>query len=206
MWVFFILVIIFIAIINSTAKIEINEKIIYTYKKIKNLEYKICIKLFKRIKLFTFKIRADKFIGKNNKIIKGGYRDLIKILKYIFKNDKIKKEKIYLNLKIGTEDAALTSYIVATLYTIISLFIAKQIDKISRNNYRYEIIPLYINKNELKLSINCIVSIKLVHIINVIYVLKRKDDEKNGRTSNRRAYDNSNEQHKRYGRCKHNYR
>jgi len=206
MWIFFALTILFILITNSTVRIEINEKLIDSYEKLKNLKYRISLELFNKINVISFKITKDKIIGKDNKIIKGGYIDLKKILKYIFNKEKIKIEKLKLDLKLGTEDAALTSYIVVIISTIISTLIAKKVDKFSYNKYKYGIIPLYENKNIIKLSINCIISIKLVHIIYMIYVLKRKDDEKYGRTSNRRTYDNGNEQYKRYGRCRYNYR
>ena len=205
MWIFLFLIIFIILIITSTVKIEINEKLIDSYKKIKELKYLVSIKLLNKIKIISFRITNDK-IGKSNKIINGGYKDAIRILKDVFSKKKIKVEKLKLNLKLGTENSALTSYIIAFISSIISIFLARQIEDFSKNKYEYNIIPLYIDKNELKLSINCIISIKLVHIIYMIYVLMRKDDEKYGRTSNRRTYDNSHEQHKRYGRCRHNYR
>jgi len=205
MWVFFILIIFLIIIISSTVKIKIDEKLLDSYKKIRDLNYIISINLFNKIKIISFKITNDK-IGKSNRIIKSGYKEVFKVLRRIFKTRIIKLEKLNINLKLGTEDVEITSYIVTSISVILSQFLAKQIDNFSNENYRYQIVPLYINKNALKLSINCIASIKLVHIIYMIYVLKRKDDENNGRTSNRRSYDNSNEQHKRYGRCKYNYR
>lgn len=204
MWIFLFFVI-FVLIISSTVKIEINEKIIDSYKKLKELKYLISIKLFNKIKLISFKISNDR-IGKSSKIIKRGYRDVIRILKDVFRSKRIKVEKLKLNIKLGTENSALTSYTVAVISSIISIFLAKEIEEFSHDKYQYQIVPLYTDKNELKLSINCIISIKLVHIIYMIYVLMRKDDGKYGRTSNRRTYDNSHEQHKRYGRCRHNYR
>lgn len=204
MWIFLFFVI-FVLIISSTVKIEINEKLIDSYKKLKELKYLISIKPFNKINLISFKISNDR-IGKSSKIIKRGYRDIIRIIKDVFRSKRIKVENLRLNIKLGTEDAALTSYIVVIISSIISIFLAKEIEEFSHDKYEYQIVPVYADKNILKLSINCIISIKLVHIIYMIYVLMRKDDEKYGRTSNRRTYDNSYEQHKRYGRCRHNYR
>jgi len=205
MWIFLFFIIFIIVISTSTIKIEINEKIIDSYKKFKNLKYVVSIKAFNKVKIFSFKITQEK-IGKSNRIIKIGYKEILRILRYIFKTEKIKIEKFKLNLRLGTENSILTSYIVASISSIISILLARRIDDFSNDKYEYQIIPEYIDKNVLKLSINCIISIKLVHIIYMIYVLKRKDDVKYGGTSNRRFDDNSNEQHKRYGRCKYNYR
>jgi len=205
MWIFLFLIIVIVLIINSTVKVQINEKVIDSYKKVKELKYLVSIKIFNKINIISFKITNDK-IGKNNKIINKGYRDILRILKDIFSTNKIKIEKLKLNLKLGTEDSMITSYLIAIISTVISIFIARQVDDFSNDKYEYQIIPLYTDKNILKLSINCIISIKLVHIIYMVYVLMRKDGEKYGRTSNRRTYDNGYEQHKRYGRCKYNYR
>jgi len=205
MWIFLILIIIFFIIIYSTVKIEINEKSIDSYSKLRNLEYIISINLFNKIKLISFKIANSK-IDKKSKISKKAFRNRNGLFKFIFKKNIIKIEKLKLDLKVGTEDAIFTSYIVSIISIIISTLIAKKVYNFSEEKYKYLVTPLYIQRNAFNLSINCIISIKLVHIIYMIYVLNRKDDEKYGRTSNRRSYDNGDEQHKRYGRCRYNYR
>ena len=37
-----------------------------------------------------------------------------------------------------------------------------------------------------KIDLNCIFSLKMIHIINIMWLILRKRDDKNGRTSNRR--------------------
>ena len=70
--------------------------------------------------------------------------------------------------------------------------------------YNYVIKPLQTDRFYLKLSINCIIRIKIANIINMI--IKNRSEEKNERTSNRSFNGNYHEQYTRYGRCKHYYR
>ena len=67
-------------------------------------------------------------------------------------------------------------------------------------NCFYDIKPIYKDKNLYEISLNCIIEVKMVHIINMIYkIVKKRRSDKNERTSNRRAYDNSDEQFAKYG-------
>lgn len=52
-------------------------------------------------------------------------------------------------------------------------------------------MPMYRFGNSINLSLNCIINVKMVHIIYVIYILLKKGMIKNERTSNRGAYDYS---------------
>lgn len=115
-----------------------------------------------------------------------------KLAKIIFKNLKIEILKFKMNLQIGLENVIITSSLITIISVIVPIILRltnKYIKNI--NNYRYEILPIYGNKNALKLDLNCIINLKLVHIINIIYIIvkmKRRSD-KNERTSNRRSYD-----------------
>jgi len=51
--------------------------------------------------------------------------------------------------------------------------------------------PLYNLGNSIKFNLNCIISVKVVHIIYVIYILLKKRRASNERASNRRSYDYS---------------
>lgn len=59
------------------------------------------------------------------------------------------------------------------------------------NKTEFRIIPLYNFGNSIKFNLNCIISVKIVHIIYVIYILLKTRRRKNERTSNRRSYDYS---------------
>ena len=115
-----------------------------------------------------------------------------KLAKIIFKNLKIEILKFKMNLQIGLENVIITSSLITIISVIVPIILRltnKYIKNI--NNYRYKILPIYGNKNVLKLDLDCIINLKLVHIINIIYIIvkmKRRSD-KNERTSNRRSYD-----------------
>lgn len=101
-------------------------------------------------------------------------------------------KKINLYMDIGTENATLTSLIVPTISTIVAMILHKKIKRFE--NQTFIMNPIYQNRNLVNLSVSGIFEIKLSHIINIIYILNRK--EKKGvkeyeRTSNRRSYDYS---------------
>ena len=129
--------------------------------------------------------------------------DVLKKLKML--SPKIEKLNFY--LKIGTEDALYTSAIVFIISTLFSLGLPHLVQKKDYEKIKYEITPLYAGKNLFSTKLNSIIYVKMVHIINIIYIyLRKRREEENERASNRRAYANSNEQYPRYGRCKYNYR
>lgn len=68
----------------------------------------------------------------------------------------------------------------------------KRLQKINKieKNYKYQITPIFQNKNLYKINLNCIIQLKMVHIINVIYIFSKKGrSDKNERTaSNRKSY------------------
>ena len=151
-----------------------------------------------KIKLFSIKINDNK----TKKILKKDYiKDKIKTAKKLNKyqskeqigmakkalNNLIKQIKIKsFNLKIciDTKNVILTSYLVAVISTIIPNIIRNSIEKFNPRNHSFEVAPLYKNQNYIYVKLNCIISIKVVHIINMI---KLMGGNKNERTSNRRV-------------------
>ncbi len=115
----------------------------------------------------------------------------------LYKKLNIKLENFHLKLELGTYDVIITSAIITILSSLLGIAIAKVIEHYDRQKYEYIMIPIYQNKNIVKLSLNCIIQVKVVHIINIIFTLirKRKEKEKDERTSNRRSYDYSYEQY-----------
>ena len=96
------------------------------------------------------------------------------------------------NIKIGTEDIIFTSFIVTILSSLLGIGLAKAIKKYTENKFYYSILPVYGKNNMLDIDLNCIINVKLVHIIYVIYMFSKKRSEKKyERTSNRRSYDYS---------------
>ena len=138
----------------------------------------------------------------------------IKVLK------KLVPEISHLNLdaEIGLESPITTAFTVALVASAISIILpniipkSEKLQNISRKqndtytskrkikslqeiskiqkNYKYQINPIFQNKNLYKINLNCIIQLKMVHIINVIYIFSKKGrSDKNERTaSNRKSY------------------
>jgi len=98
----------------------------------------------------------------------------------------------YLNLKtkVGLTDITITNVLVCILSIAISLGLPHLIEKYEKEKYYYEVVPVYMNRNVYEIKFDCIIEIKMVHIMNIIYYFLKKRREKNHeqRTSNRRAY------------------
>lgn len=198
-----VLVILSILAIFTTIQIHI-ENIQYSTDKIQgrhlNKNYKIIIKLYlfekiKYLKLDITKKEMEKDIVQRNvdklktKMILDRNKFDIKALKSL-KYLKVEINKINLEAYIGLEDAAANAILIGGLSSILAIILRKYMEK--KNHNYWKITPIYQNRNLLNISLDCIFSLKLIHIIYTIYVLKKKGVE-NGRTSNRRAYAHSNE-------------
>ena len=158
-------------------KFELNEngKIIIRFNILNKIYFfKITIKVDK----FELPESRNKYDKIKNHIVKN---DNIKI-KDIQKKLKIKYENIDLNIEIGEESAAITAILTGVISSVVSVIIGKYFSNIKEINWNVQ--PMY-NMNILKLSLNCIISVKLLHIINTIFMM-RKDDDNNARTSNRK--------------------
>ena len=78
----------------------------------------------------------------------------------------------------------------AIFSSIISIGIS--ILQVKEEDISYKIEPIYIDQNFIKIVISGIFQLKLIHIINMIYVFNKKGGmKKYERTSNRRSYDYS---------------
>jgi hypothetical protein len=193
-----------VILIFSSVKVKID-KFEFINKEVTDMKIVISLAFLNKINLFKItlnKSRLNKIEHNRNvrKIVKRIQERLIKDYKYMhnFERKSIKEileifkyfniSNVEIDAKIGTEDSIFTSFVVTAISIIITFFIARKVV-----NTRYKILPVYINENYLNLSIKCIISIKLVHIISIIKELERKDrDKKNGRAINRRTYANSN--------------
>jgi len=113
---------------------------------------------------------------------------LVKQWKQILKQLKTTQlEKFSLEAVIGTERADITAYTTSAILIILPILLCRNTSDLS-----YKVKPVYINRNYIYVSLNCIFSLKLVHIISVKKELKRKEVDQYGRTSNRKSYVDSN--------------
>lgn len=147
-------------------------------------------KVLNKINLFKIKTNIDKFQlpeSKNkydkikNHVIKNNNIKINDIQKKL----KLKYENIKLNIEIGEDNAAITALLTGVISCIVSVIIGKYFSNIEDINWNVQ--PMY-NTNILKLSLNCIISVKLIHIINTIYEM-RKEGDKYARTSNRKDFE-----------------
>ena len=209
--VFLLILLIFLvlglAILTSKLDIKILNLIINSQnKKHINDSYEIIIKLkiFGNIPIIKFILTKDKLkkiqqslkmkekiqqfekdiLQNNNKLDMQMFKGLKEFTKRVY------IEKLDLEIQLGTENAFFTSIVVAILSSILSIGFSKI--RVREKNIVYEIEPVYRNENSIKIEISGIFQIKLIHIINTIYVLNKKGGRKNHeRTSNRRSYDYS---------------
>lgn len=211
--ILFFISLLFLILCLSNLEIEVNELCIDSenkkHHKLENYLFCIRLKLLDRITWLKIKIDKKKIKTiKNSKIFKSKIfskingnehiRDIVlKNKKEIFKTSnieyikEIKPELKQLNLymELCTSDSIFTSFSVAILASIISIIVARNIEEFSSSKYRYVITPKYEQKPSIKIKLNCIISIKIVHIMNVIYMLiKKRSVEYDERTSNRRTY------------------
>lgn len=200
---FIIISIMIFLIIFSKIRIEI---INFNFNSMKprhiNNNYKILINFYTFDKIPIFKIRITKLILDKLKL---KYKEKIRNveMKLLSNTSKINKKKINamkkldiiikkidLDIELGTENAGVTAMIIPLVSTIISIVLKNKV-----SNYKeqfFKISPVYINQNLINIRVSGIFEIKMIHIINIIYVLSKKEGvKKNERASDRRPYDYS---------------
>lgn len=176
LFILVILLILVIAIHTSRIGIEIENLRIDTEqekgKKI-NEDSKIFVYLliFKKIKLFkknvkNMSMKNVKLQSKDidikilkNKDLKINYKELLQ-------NIDIDIEQIDMNVQIGMQNAAITAILTGIVSAVLGMAIRKP---------KYEIIPIYSNKNFLKIQLDCIISIYLMQYIYKFISNKIKD-------------------------------
>ena len=179
MFFLFILVILLVlglAIYTSRIGVEIQNLIIDTEKPKgekfnKDSKIYIYVLIFQKIKLFKKDVRKMdkqniKFQNKDidikflkNRDIKIDYKDLLQKIDIYF-------EKIDLHIQLGTEDAAITAISTGIISAVLGIIIRKP---------RYEVIPIYANKNFVKIKLDCIFSVHLMQYIYKIISNKTKN-------------------------------
>lgn len=138
-------------IIDTDAEEKINEDgKIYVYLLLFN-KIKLFRKNVRNIPMKDVKFETSDFDIKifKNKDIKINYFELIQNINIDIKN-------IDLNVKIGTEDAGITAILVGILAGTLGMIIKKP---------KYQILPIYVNRNLLKINLNGIFTIYLMHYI-----------------------------------------
>ena len=194
--IIFISLIMFILIL-SNIKLEIKK--LHISKKKKKIEVDFVLKmgiyLFNKLKIIAFTI--DNF--KISNLLKSGKIDIKKLKDNPAVNKEILKALKYNEFKIeyfklegdfSTFNTVLSAGIYATINAIIPIIIATKVN----GKYINDIQFLNVNENIINVNLNCIISVKIVNIINILHYLKKKGGrENNGKSSDRRSYAYSNE-------------
>ena len=195
--IFAIIIILLKIFFSINLKLEIeNLKLELPKNKITNKDSKVSLKIYILKKIKIAEINLKKIDLKSDKV-KNRLQNQFKCNKFNLDTVKLISkvnyiiEKLNLKVYIGTEDAAITAVSTGVGYTIISNFINGK--TLSYKNIKYKIFPIYQNKNILKLELDSIITLKMEKIIDIIKIIKKGRVDKNGRTSNRRAYAYSNE-------------
>ena len=177
---FFLLFIFFFLVFMFLSKIEIRIEyfILNTETKMKKYLIYVNFKILKKITWARFKInnkKLEKYRNMNSKILKriNCKNKILDIIKLVERN--LSLEQINLKSEIGLNDAALTSITIGFISTILSVIFLKLLKKDNKDMCKYRIIPIYENKTQIKVKLNCIISIKLVHIIRMVYILLKKE-------------------------------
>ena len=155
----------------------------YVFSKFRIIKVKIDDETIKKLSLNDKFKNIDFNKLKTDKPLKKENRELLKKMH-------INLKQFHFNLELGTKSVITSSFLITIISTLLPMFLSKIIQKYDKNDYSFNIKPVYIGENKLKLEFNGIVSVKMVHIIYVIYIyLKEKGEWKNNeRTSNRRSY------------------
>lgn len=193
-----------ILIIASTLHIQIKNLSISNMQTKNNTKYAIIFSIYfaNKIKYFWFNLnskRAKKIYSKVQleKIDLKKFKKVFKLsdLKELTKLH-LKISDLNLDMNIGTKSPLVTSFLVVTISNAISLLLPHLVNNLKDNRYFYNIKPLYYNKELYKINLDCIIEIKMVHIINVIYYIflkKGRRENERSTTSNRKSYAYSHE-------------
>lgn len=193
-----LLVTIITLIIASTLHIQIKNLSVSNMEPKNTNEYAIIFSLYlgNKIKWIWFRLN-DKKVRKMYSKMQLEKLDFKKFRKDFKVKDlkelpKLQPKISYLNLdaNLGVISPVTTSFLVATISSIISIALLYLATSLKKERYIYNIKPLYYNKNLYKINLNCIIEIKMVHIINIIFILIKKGRKKNEQstTSNRKPY------------------
>lgn len=180
----------------SNAKLEIEKLHISNEQEKVKVDFVLNIGIY-----FLDKVKLIKFTIDNYKIqnlLQSGKLDINKLKQNKAINIDVLKSLKYHDFTIeyfkiegyfSTFDTVLSTWIYAFINSIIPILLARRIDGKYVNKLQF----LSINENKININLNCIISVKMVNIINILHYLKKKGGNNNGKSSDRRTYAYSNE-------------
>lgn len=167
-----------IFLIISLSKVRINIiklKISNNNEKIKkNILCKIEIYILGRIKINLGCLNNSKF-KKIYEKSKKNYKKIKKRMSFSIKNITNLNPKIIMykmNLKIGTPDSIVTSFIIVAISIVISYVFSNNIEMYDESKHKYIIEPIYSNRNSIDFELTSIVEFKIINIIIFLATIK----------------------------------
>jgi len=180
----------------SNAKLEIKKLHISNEEEKVNVDFVLNIGIYFLNKIQLVKFTIDNYKMQN--LLQSGKLDINKFKQNEAINIDVLKSLKYHDFTIeylkiegyfSTFNVVLSAWIYAVIQAIIPILIAKRIGGEYINKFQF----LNINENKININLNCIISVKMVNIINILHYLKKKGGNNNGESSDRRAYAYSNE-------------
>lgn len=189
----------FAMLLLALSNIQIELKQLHISNNKGKLKFKVILNLsiilFNRLKIIKLSIDNKKII----KILKSGKinftnvnisKESKKIIKNFLRSDAVIIGNLNISGYFSTFNNVLSGIIFSISNALIPILISKKIN----GKYNNDVSFLNQNRNIINISINCIISIKIVNIINTLYLLKKKGgSDKYGKSSDRRSYAYSNE-------------
>jgi len=197
---FIIILTVFFLILLSTFHIEIDNLEATNMKEKGTIDYAIILSLylFNKLKWMSIKLNNEKLrkIYSKMKLEKIDFKKIEKDFRLedlkVIKKLQIKLPYFNLQMQLGMRSPVVTAFVVAVFSSLISVILPHIATNFRKENYQYTIQPIYQNKDLYKIQFNCIIQVKMVHIINVILIFlkkrKRRSDLNERTTSNRRSY------------------
>ena len=170
--ILFLFIILFFLILISKFKVIVNKIKISNLNRKLYIEYDVWIKIYivKFVKIYTIKLNQQQ---SKNLIKKISIKDLkvnkvpnIQELKRL-KGTFLKFKNIKLYIDVGIENINLTVYLNVLVSILTSILLR------NNSNNKYSINPIYNMGNKINIDFSGISEIKAVHIIYIIYLLKK---------------------------------
>ena len=177
MFFLFFIILLVIIVLNSKLQIKIYNLDISTDRREKiKQDFQIYLEIITFNKIRIFKINAKKLQSKKinlNSVLEKARKyeqstnkeEIIKNAIKSLKDLELKIIKANIQIELGTEDAAVTAILVGMISGLLGIMLKKQ---------KFEVLPIYQEKNIVNIKLNCIFRVNIIHFIYKT-ILKGRD-------------------------------
>lgn len=95
----------------------------------------------------------------------------------VFKILNLKFRELEINVEVGTENVMLTIFSVFAISTFLSIFSARNREKIKREKFYYKVSPIY-QSNELRIEISAKIEMTLIRFIKALMYINQEAKRK----------------------------